>query len=227
MDKAEKTRIAQNIASYLAATLGHMRSTRSFDGIGEITLRDGLTAVLAAHSADARQGWNFFREYNKTPWKLPVDFVVTRNGNQKAQHLVGAVELKIWRQRDSANASARRTALLVDIYKAAAFHSLGGDFSFVALAAERNSWKATAPRSSGKTSVFHPLFRIGKFNWDTKKLDAHPSAWSAIEQLCGCVPIAEHIQTELLAVASHHEGGIPTFAAGVWSVRKNQNSREF
>ena len=224
LTRAEKVEIAQRTASYLVGAAAHANATASFDGLGEITLRDGLVAVLAASAAARKQAWIIKREFRETWWGSPIDVVMTRKGKQRAKPNVGGIELKIWRQTDNANASKRRTDLLIDIYKAAAFHSLKADFAFVALLSSYDSWQKTWPTSTNTVSLFAPLFASGAHNWSTTVCATYPAARAALDALFLNVPIASGFQTELLAVSSHLLNSQVTHVAGVWAVRKNNNT---
>ena len=79
MTPAQKKDSADAISSMLVSHAAHGIATASLDGMGEITLRDGLIVASAAVAARTRQAWMLGREMTPDAWTdASVDLVISR-----------------------------------------------------------------------------------------------------------------------------------------------------
>jgi hypothetical protein len=139
--------------------------------------------------------------------------------------LVGAVELKWWRQDDAANASNRRRDLLKDFVRAAALYAQVESFSLVALISTAGSWSATVPTSGSDRQVMTRLAATGVQKWNLRKDADSAGVRGALRMLKGKCPVPNVFHTEVLAEARLQELEVQAACATVWAVRKPQGTR--
>lgn len=226
MNAAQIQSLADGVASMLLSHAAHGLATSAIEGMGEITLRDGLVVAAAAVGAQAKQAWLLNREVLPPGWTdATVDLIVSRQGNQGTNRDLGGVELKWWRQTDPNNASNRRRDLIKDFMRAAALYSNVEDFAFVALLSTTGAWGATASTSGTDKPAMTLLNAAGTQKWRLPKLIGCSAVRNAVTALNGRVPIANIFHTELLASLSLSSGTTELAFARVWSVRKPQNTK--
>ena len=219
---------ANRIADMLLSHAAHGLATSSVEGMGEITLRDGLIVAAAAMGAKSKRSWIIDREVLPPGWSdSAVDLVAYRNGNAGSLPIVGAVELKWWRRTDKANASNRRRDLIKDFIRAAALHKLAEEFAFVALLCTADSWSSTTGISESDKEVMKLLSGSGVQKWNLAKLKGSSSVRAALKSLDGKVsPISKNLHSELLSHRTIGDAGKTTAFAKVWSVRRPQSTSD-
>ena len=81
MKNTEIQALADATAHMLLSHACHGLATSSLEGIGEITLRDGLVVAAAAVGARTKRAWIFEREVLPDGWTdATVDLMVYRKG---------------------------------------------------------------------------------------------------------------------------------------------------
>lgn len=227
--KLERSKdFANRIADMLLAHAAHGLATSSIEGMGEITLRDGLIVAAAAMGAKSKRSWIIDREVLPTGWSdSAVDLVAYRKANGDNLAMVGAVELKWWRRTDRSNAGNRRRELVKDFIRAAALHKLSEEFAFVALLSTSDSWSTTTRTSKSDKEVMKLLTDSGIQKWNLTKLMASSSVRGALNSLDGRVaPISNSLHSELLSYRTIGDGGKTIAFAKVWSVRRPQKTKD-
>jgi len=191
--------------------------------MGEITLRDGLVVAAAAAGARMRESWIIEREVTPTGWHdAPVDLMISKKTHGLT--LVGAAELKWWRQLDAGNAANRRRDLVRDFIRAAALYPQVSDFSFVALLSTSGSWSATADTNGTDREAMQKLSAEGSQRWKLSSLIGSSAVKRAVQSLDERVPICNIFHTELLAKYTLQSGDKGLAFARVWRVKKPQNT---
>ncbi|MEQ1861996.1 MAG: hypothetical protein ABMA13_18920 [Chthoniobacteraceae bacterium] len=226
MTPAQIQSLADGVASILLSHAAHGLATSALEGMGEITLRDGLIVAAAAVGAHTKQAWILDREVLPAGWTdAAVDLVIFRHGNQNNTKEVGGIELKWWRQTDPGNAANRRRDLIRDFIRAAALYSLVEDFAFVSLLSTAGSWSATATTSGSDRAAMTKLGAAGSQTWNIPNMISSSAIKGAVKSLSGKVPITNIFHTELLASFSlNNASGLNAFAK-VWLVKKPQNTQ--
>ena len=217
--------LAQKVSTILLSLSAHGHATSSLGGLGEISLRDGAVAAVAAVAARQRRAWVIRRELRPPAWRgANVDLVVQRRvaGTLK---WVAAMELKWWRQSDDSNASNRRRDLVRDFVRAASIYPTVEETSLVCLLARSKSWTDTIT-TSGKDKIVTPLIvATASTKWDLASLVQAPCVRGALRSASQSVPVPNRFTTELVAEAQVILAGKEIAAARVWSVRKHRNTR--
>lgn len=217
--------LADRFCSILMAHASHGIATSSLEEMGEITLRDGLIVAAAAAGASQKQAWIFKREELPAGWSdSAVDLTIYRRGNNEESKTVGAVELKWWRQTDSANASNRRRDLTKDFIRAASNYKNVESFSFVALLSTEVSCSATTSTTAGDKDVMALVTGPGTQKWNLGQLADSPGIRSAVQALGFRLPIPTAFHTKLLATFDLHLASGRTASARIWSVIKPQRT---
>lgn len=218
--------LADGTASILLSYAARGLATQAVEGMGEITLRDGLVVAAAAAGAQARQAWILDREVLPQGWTdTAVDLVISRHGNQGNVVKIGGIELKWWRRTDPGNAANRRRDLIKDFVRAASLYTLVEEFSFVALLSTAGSWSSTASTTASDRPAMHKLVAEGSQNWTLQTLIGCSAVKSAMRSLNGRVPMPNIFHTELLSNQSiSNASGLVVFSE-VWAVRKPQNTQ--
>jgi len=226
MTPARVQSLADGTASILLSYAAHGLATSAIEGMGEITLRDGLVVAAAAAGAQARQAWILDREVLPEEWTdSAVDLVISRHGNQGSIAKVGGIELKWWRQTDPGNAANRRRDLIKDFIRAASLYTLVEEFSFVALLSTAGSWTSTASTKASDNPAMTKLAASGSQNWNLQNMIGCSAVKGAVRALNGRVPMPNIFHTELLSDQSiSNATGLAAFSK-VWAVRKPQNTR--
>lgn len=218
--------MADRICAILIAHGAHSTATSALDGMGEITLRDGLVAAAAAAGARTNRAWEYKREHAPTGWKASVDLVLFRTKQAGTRVIVGGVELKWWRRFDRANATNRRRDLVKDLIRASALHGLVEEFAFVALLSTEASWASTTSTNGADASIAAMLRNVHHVQkWNLARLVSAPAVKAAIKDLRGTgVPMPNIIHSKLLSSADLQVAGNRTVSARVWSIKKPQRS---
>lgn len=225
--KLERSKdFANRIADMLLSYAAHGLATSSVEGMGEITLRDGLIVAAAAMGAKNKRSWIIDREVLPPGWTdSAVDLVAYRKGNAGAVPMVGAVELKWWRRTDKSNAGNRRRDLIKDFIRAAALHKITEEFAFVALLSTSDSWSSTTGTQQTDKEVMKLLTSPGVQKWNLPKLQGSSSLRAALNSLDGRVsPISRNLHSELLSHRTIGDAGKTTAFAKVWSVRRPKST---
>jgi hypothetical protein len=151
--------------------------------------------------------------------------MITRIGNQGAQHNVGGIELKWWRHGDRTNASNRRRDLVRDFIRAASVYPSVQDFAFVALLSTEVSWTSTtSTHGADETAMGLVTADDGSKIWNVHKLRGSPAVRGAVRSLRGRVPVPNIFHSKLLSsVELRFASGRSAFAR-VWSIRKPQRT---
>ncbi len=226
MTDAEIQGLADGVASILLSYAGHGFATGAVEGMGEITLRDGLVVAAAAAGARLRQAWILKREFVPVGWtEAAVDLVVARKGNRGRTVDVGAIELKWWRRADTPNAGGRRRDIVKDLIRAASLYPAVEALSFVALLSTADSWNVTTATRGSDRPVITRLAATGSQTWRLTDLRACSSVRNAISALSGRVPIPNIFHTRLLSSHEIRSAGRTVAAAKVWEVKKPQRTR--
>ncbi len=222
---AQIQELADRFCSILMSHACHGLATSSLDGMGEITFRDGLIVAAAASGSKIRQAWIFEREDLPSGWSdAAVDLTIIRPSDADSPKVVGAVELKWWRQEDSGNASNRRCELVKDFIRAAANYKNVEDFSFVALLSTEVSWKTTTSTNGSDKDAMTLLTASGTQKWNLKALSECASVKSSVRSLGHRVPVPSAFHTKLLAAHELSFVSGRTASARVWSVVKPQKT---
>lgn len=210
----------------LISYAAHGLATSSLEGMGEITLRDGLVVAAASIGAKNKRAWILEREVLPAGWSdAAVDLVVNRKGNNDSVHMVGGVELKWWRQTDKGNAGNRRKELIKDFIRAAALYNAVEDFAFVALLSTSGSWSQTASTQQTDKEPMKLLEKDGVQKWNLERMKKSSSIRAALKSLDGRVaPISKIFHTELLSYKSINDSSTVGAFAKVWSVRRPQKT---
>lgn len=225
MKHAEIQELADRFCSILMSHACHGLATSSLDGMGEITFRDGLVVAAAASGAKLKQAWIFEREHLPDGWSdAAVDLTIFRSSAVDTYKVVGAVELKWWRQEDSGNASNRRRDLVKDFIRAASNYKNVEDFSFVALLSTEVSWDKTTSTDGSDKDAMTLLTADGTQKWNLKDLDKCASVKSSVRSLGHRVPVPSAFHTKLLAAHDLSFVSGRTASARVWSVVKPQKT---
>lgn len=227
--KLERSKdFADRIATMLLSHAAHGLATSSLEGMGEITLRDGLVVASAAMGAKNKRSWIIDREVVPQGWSdSAVDLVAYRKGNGKSLSMVGAVELKWWRRMDKANAGNRRRDLIKDFIRAAALHKVAEDFAFVALLSTSDSWHSTTATSQSDKDVMKLLSGTGIQKWNFENLKGSSSVRAALKALDGHVtPVSKILHSELLSHRTIGDGAKTMSFAKVWSIRRPQKTSD-
>jgi len=225
MNTSQVQDLADRVCSILISHAAHGLGTTSLDGMGEITLRDGLIAAAASMAADMKQAWILKREELPPGWTdAAVDLIVFRRGNQGAEHPVGGIELKWWRQVSTSNASNRRKDLVKDFIRAASLYPTVDDFAFVALLSTDVSWTSTTGTQAADAPAMALVTAQGSSTWNLPNLRAAPAVSNAVSFLAGKLPIPNIFHSRLLSdVELKFASGKSAFAK-VWAVNKPQNT---
>jgi hypothetical protein len=225
MTESQIQALADGVASMLLSNAAHGMATSSLEGMGEITLRDGLVVAAAAAAARARRAWVIEREVRPNGWaEGEVDLMVSRVGNANATRVVGSVELKWWRKIDPSNAANRRRDLFRDFIRAASVYPLVESFSFVALLSTLVSWKATAATKGSDSEAMQKVSASGSQSWNTATLSTSAGVRGALRSLNGVVPVCSTFHSELLCSRSLASPSGDLAFAKVWRVKKPQKS---
>jgi hypothetical protein len=227
--KLERSKdFANRIADMLLSHAAHGLATSSVEGMGEITLRDGLIVAAAAMGAKSKRSWIIDREVLPPGWSdSAVDLVAYRKGNTGSLSMVGAVELKWWRKTDKANASNRRRDLIKDFIRASALHKIAEEFAFVALLSTADSWSSTTSTNQTDKEVMKLLSGSRVQKWNLAKLKDSSSVRAALSSLDGRVsPISKNLHSELLSYRTLGDAGKTTAFVKVWSVRRPQSTSD-
>lgn len=227
--KLERSKdFANRVATMLLSHAAHGLATSSLEGMGEITLRDGLVVASAAMGAKNKRSWIIDREVLPQEWSdSAVDLLVFRKGNAGNLFMVGAVELKWWRRTDKANAGNRRRDLIKDFIRAAALHKAAEDFAFVALLSTSDSWSSTTGTSQSDKEVMRLLSGNGVQKWNFEKLKGSSSVRAALKTLDGHVtPVSKILHSELLSHRTIGDGAKTMAFAKVWSIRRPQKTSD-
>lgn len=226
MNDLEIKVLGNAFANILVSHAAHGIATSSLQGMGEITLRDGLIVAAASIAAERRQAWLLEREVQPPGWQdSDVDLLISRKGNTGLVHTLAGVELKWWRREDAGNAANRRKDLIKDFFRAAALYSIVEEIAFVALVSTAFSWKATADTKGSDEVAMGMLDEPGSHTWNTDLMVASNAVRSAIRELVGHVPVSNIFHTKLISDVSITDLGERVAFAKVWSVKKPQNSR--
>lgn len=218
--------LANAFANVLVSNAAHGLATSSLDGMGEITLRDGLIVAAASVASERRQAWLLEREVMPIGWKdATVDLIISRQGRSGNTSMVAGVELKWWRHTDAGNASNRRRDLIRDFFRAAALDTLVEDIAFVALLSTAGSWGATASTKGSDEIPIKMLGESGNEQWNTSIMVASSAVRGAVASLRGKVPICNIFHTRLLTHCGITVSDKEVAFARVWSVKKPQNTR--
>ncbi|WP_175926327.1 hypothetical protein [Burkholderia cepacia] len=226
MKPAEINALAEAIASMLVSHGAHGLATGSLEGMGEITLRDGLVVAAAAEAARTRQSWVIEREIVPPGWTdAPVDLYLGRVGNKGVVSTLGGCELKWWRKTDPSNAANRRRDLIRDFIRAASLYALVEEFSFVALLSTEGSWSSTIGTSGTDKAAMSMLSATGSQKWNLKKMIGSKAIEGAMRSLGDKVPMPNIFHTELLCTRSLTDGANVLAFSKVWLVKKPQNTK--
>jgi hypothetical protein len=222
---AQVQTLADRLCAVLMAHAAHGLATSSLEGMGEITLRDGLIVAAAAAAADSKQAWILRREILPEGWMdSSVDMMIYRIGQQNAERLVGGVELKWWRHDDKGNASNRRRDLVKDLIRAAALYQNAEEFSFVALLSTDVSWTSTTETTAADVDAMKLLVADDSRNWNMAALSASPAVRGAIRALKSRVPIPNIFHSKLLSKLELRFASGKSAFARVWSLKKPQKT---
>ncbi len=216
---------ADRICSILISHAAHGIATSSLEGMGEITLRDAMIVAAAAAGAEVKQAWVLRRENLPPGWAdSAVDLIVFRAGNQGAEHPVGGVELKWWRQDSLSNASNRRKDLVKDFIRAAALYPTVDEFSFVALLSTDVSWSSTTGTAGADKPAMDRITAIGSSSWNLNQLSDAPAVKNSVRFLAGKLPIPNIFHSKLVShVELKFASGKSAFAK-IWAISKPQNT---
>lgn len=218
--------LAGRISSILMSHAAHGLATSALDGMGEITLRDGLVVAAASAGSSLKQAWILEREVVPTGWSdAPVDLFIRRKVNQNATRDVGGVELKWWRRGDKGNAGNRRRDLVRDFIRAAALYQNMESFAFVALLATEASWQSTTQTEAGDQAAMALLTGEETQKWNLANLKGSPAIKGAIRSLGSRVPITNIFHTKLISSLDLRLSSGRIASARVWNVVKPQRSR--
>jgi len=218
--------LADRVSSILMSHAAHGLATSSLDGMGEITLRDGLVVAAASSGSRLKQAWILEREVVPNGWSdAPVDLFIRRKGNQGSIKDVGGLELKWWRRGDKSNAGNRRRDLVRDFIRAAALYQQMESFAFVALLSTEVSWDSTTQTDKGDQPAMALLGAEDTQKWNLISLKKSPAIKGAIRSLGNRVPITNIFHTKLISSLDLHLSSGRVASARVWSVVKPQRSK--
>jgi hypothetical protein len=198
----------------------HALGTNSVEGLGEITLRDGLVVAAAATGAERHQAWIIEREFAPDEWNgRAIDIVVKRVVNN-ADKLVYSAEVKWWRDATTANAANRRRDLVGDLIRAATIYPDVEDDALVILLSTEASYRSTA------RGVLHEILHSGQptGQWNLRNLKNRAAIRGAVQALRNDVKIPNVFHTELAAWVHVRARGGQVFHAYAWAVRKPQHT---
>ncbi len=225
LTSAQIQELSDRICAILISHAAHGLATSSLEGMGEITLRDGLIVAAAAAGAEIKQAWVLEREVLPAGWTdSAVDLVIYRTGQQNVLKEVGGIELKWWRQTDKGNASNRRRDLVKDFMRAASLYPTVDDFTFVALLSTEVSWTSTTATTGADAAAMTLLTATGSQIWNLSRLAASPAVKGSIRYLNGKVPVPNIFHSKLLSTLELHFASGRSAFAKVWQVKKPQNT---
>lgn len=226
MRDSEVQELADRIASMLLSHAAHGLATSSMGGMGEITLRDGLVAAVAASGASQSQSWIVNREIQPQGWlDSAVDLYIQSKSSHGNIQEIGGTELKWWRQDDAGNASNRRRDLVKDFIRAASLFSQVRDFSMVALLSTDVSWSKTTGTNGSDAPVMSLLRQDGSQRWNIKNMISCKSVQGSVRYLRGKIPIPNAFHSKLRSEYSLSFSSGHLAFARVWTVKRVQNSR--
>lgn len=218
--------LADRVSSILMSHAAHGLATSALEGMGEITLRDGLIVAAASSGSHLKQAWILEREVVPQGWSdAPIDLLIRRAGAQSATKDVGGVELKWWRREDKSNAGNRRRDLVKDFIRAAALYQQMESFAFVALLSTEVSWESTTQTIKKDQVAMSLLSGEGTQKWSLNNLKESPAVKGAIRSLGNRVPITNIFHTKLVSSLDLHLSSGRVASARVWSVVKPQRSK--
>lgn len=228
MNESEKKEFSDRVAYMLLSHANHSLSISALGGMGEITLRDGLVVASAAQAASKNYSWVVDREFEPSEWKDGAIDIVISKISRGSRTKVGSIELKLWRQNDSGNASNRRRDLVRDIIRSASFYK-NVDFSFFVLLSTSASWEATFPGDGVDDEIRVMLESTSKDEkWNIRDLSSKNCIKNSLESLNkNKVEISSHFSTRLLSNLSTNNNDKTVVFTKVWSIKKTRNSRNF
>ena len=226
MQESEIQELSDRIASMLLSYAAHGLATSTISGFGEITLRDGSVAAIAASGANQNQAWIIDREFPPNGWTdSAVDLFVRSQTSHGNIRLVGGCELKWWRRDDAGNAANRRRDLVKDFIRAASLYGQVNDFSFVALLSTDVSWNKTTGTTGSDSHIMSLLNLSGSQRWNVRKMIASRAMSGSLRYLKGKLPIPNSFHSRLRSSYSLSFTSGHLAYARVWSVNRVQNSR--
>jgi hypothetical protein len=200
----------------------HALGTNSAEGLGEISLRDGLVVAAAATGANRRHAWVIQREYRPEDWNGRAIDIVAKRTVRNADRLVYSAEVKWWRDATSANAFNRRRDFVEDLIRAACMYPRVEEAALVILLATGDSYRTTL------TGVLEKVLHAGRAigTWNLAKLKTWPVIRRAVGALRGNIQIPNVFQTEVASWMRVDARGPATrqLWAVAWALRKPQHT---